>query len=336
MNELDNELGFDVPIVLFIFKRVDKTQKIIKQISKIKPKKLYIIADGARNDREVELVNNCRDIIDASIDWNCEVIKNYSVNNRGVYKNIGLGAKWVFEREEKAIFLEDDNLPDESFFKYCYELLNKYEENEKVMWICGTNYLEEYNNQEQSSYVFTQHLLPCGWASWAKKFLKYYDGELKHFNEQNIRNIKKTYSNKKLYKQQINLMLREKKRIEKGLDPISWDYQMEFSVRNNNLLAIAPTKNLIENIGVDEHSIHGGVSYDNVMTERFCRMKKISLSFPLKDPSEIKVDLVYEKKISNIILYPLKDRMKQLISSYIRKIIKFDEDKPLFHNLRRK
>jgi len=333
---MNQESEMDIPIAIFIFKRVDKTKRIINRIAEVKPKKIYIISDGPRNDYEIEIVKKCREMAEKAITWDCEVIKNYSEKNRGVYENIGLGAKWVFEREEMAIFLEDDNLPDLSFFTFCQQLLHKFKDDEKIMWICGTNYLEKYENEEKSSYVFTQHLLPCGWASWSKKFLKYYDGDLNGLNEDSIFDIQKTYSNKKLYKQQSNLMIREKKRIEKHLKPISWDYQMEFSIRKNNLFGISPTKNLIENIGVDEDSIHGGTSYNNIMTERFCSMKTYPLNFPLVHPSNIEIDSKYEKKINKIILYPLRDRLKQKISMLIRNVFRIESENPLFYKLRKK
>ncbi|WP_199666983.1 hypothetical protein [Exiguobacterium sp. AM39-5BH] len=213
---MDKNKTFDIPIVLFIFKRVDKTQLIIKRISEIRPKKIYIIADGPRDITEAEVVNRCRQMIEESIDWECEIIKNYSQNNRGVYENIGEGAKWVFKKEEQAIFLEDDNLPDLSFFDFCKEMLSEYRSDDRILWICGTNYLEEFENKENTSYVFTQHLLPCGWASWSDKFLKYYDGNLNKLDNDGLQKIKSTYKNRSLFIQQSQLMINEKKRIEKN------------------------------------------------------------------------------------------------------------------------
>ena len=109
---------FDIPVVLLIFKRKDKRTQIIDRVSQVKPKKVYIIADGPRDDSEKKDVLECRAWLEGLIDWDCEVIKNYADTNRGVYENIGEGAKWVFEKEETAIFLEDDNLPEVDFFKF--------------------------------------------------------------------------------------------------------------------------------------------------------------------------------------------------------------------------
>ena len=113
----------DIPVVLFLFKRIEKTVQIVRQIREVRPSKIYLIGDGARNKDEIHDVLKCRNDVEKCIDWKCEIIRNYAETNRGVYRNIADGALWVFERETKAIFLEDDNLPAISFFQYCKELL---------------------------------------------------------------------------------------------------------------------------------------------------------------------------------------------------------------------
>lgn len=108
--------AYDIPIVLFTFKRYDTVVKILDVLKKINAKKIYIISDGGRNIDEHKQVLDCRNKIEKYIDWDCSLIKNYASENKGVYDRIANGAKWVFSKEEYAIFLEDDNLPEETFF----------------------------------------------------------------------------------------------------------------------------------------------------------------------------------------------------------------------------
>lgn len=314
--------AFDIPVVLFIFKRHDTVLRILDRLKDIQPEKLYLIGDGPRNEEESFLVNNTRKIIETSITWECKIIKNYSLNNRGVYENIGRGANWVFEREKEAIFLEDDNLPDISFFPFCKELLIKYRDNTEIFWICGTNYLKEYNPKNGASYMFTRNLLPCGWASWANKFTQYYDGELKSLNEKfDLNSYRDSYLSKSLFKQQKHNIKSEHYRIENGLKPVSWDYQMAFSIRKKNLLGVSPKNNLIKNIGVDEYSIHGGSSYSNEMTNRFCGIPTKSLDFPLIHPNKIEIDKNFELMIERIILNPFKVRIRAVVARFIKRIL---------------
>lgn len=320
---MKKENNFEIPIVLLIFKRKEKLVKIIEQIKKINPKKIYIIADGPRSYEEKKEVDKCREVVEKQIDWKCEIIKKYSKKNCGVYENIALGAKFVFEREEYAIFLEDDNLPEITFFSYCRELLYKYKDDNRILWICGTNYLENYIPKDGSSYVFTRHLMPCGWASWSNKFLCFYDFKLSLLEDKTkIKEIKNTYINKKLFKQQSVFILNEKQRMKNGIKPLSWDFIMEYSVRANKLMGISPSKNQIINIGVDEFSIHGGKSLLNIMTKRFCGIKSYPLNFPLIHPKRIYIDNEYEKKVSKIILRPWYLRLLYKFIDVLKKIFK--------------
>lgn len=312
---------FDIPVCLFMFQRKDTVLRIIERISHVKPKKMYLISDQGRNEDEKLRVKECREAVENAINWECEVIKDYASENRGVFGNIGMGAMRVFQHEETAIFLEDDNLPEVTFFSYCKEMLERYKENDRIVWVCGTNYLADYSNDTNDSYMFTQHLLPCGWASWKKKFEKYYDAYFSNFNSSVIARMKPGYRNNPLYKQQIEVIQRERDRMKNGKPFRSWDYQMCFSIRANDLLGISPAKNQIKNIGVDAFSEHGGVTFADKMTKRFCGMDSHPLEFPLKHPSTILIDPVYEAKIGNIILYPLDWRIRKPFGKLKRKIL---------------
>lgn len=318
---------FDIPIVVFLFKRTEKTVRIIKEISKVKPKKLYLIADGPRNEEEVSLVNECRNSVENEINWNCEIIKNYAQVNQGVYDRIAEGALWVFSKEDYAIFLEDDNLPELTFFPFCKELLQKYKEDSRVFWICGTNYLKEYEPADGSSYLFTQNMLPCGWASWGEKFRKFYDGRLELWKDVDVkRKVEFSYFDKRLLKQDMLHWDMELERMQNSLRPISWDYQMSFSIRAHGLYGIVPKYNQIRNIGVDNFSIHGGSSLEFEMTKRFCELESKSLEFPLIHPNVILSEPEFELRTTRIILYPFKIRFRRDASLWIKKTLGLKKD----------
>lgn len=319
---------FDIPIVLFIFKRAEKAAQIIDRISMISPQKLYLIGDGPRSEEEVEEVEKCRRIVEKQITWKCDVICNYSKDNRGVYLNIAGGAKWVFEREECAIFLEDDNMPELSFFSFCKEMLSMYKLDTRILWICGTNYLKKFEFPNNVSYYFTQHMMPCGWASWANKFIKFYDGDLCLFETEVGRShINNLSYDKLLKKQDISNWEMELRRKHNELKFLSWDYQMSFSLRIHGLYGIVPKYNQITNIGVDIYSIHGGVSYENEMTRRFCGLPTYSIEFPLKHPLFVATDPVFENKTAKIITLPFFMRFKAKISSVLKYLFGVEPEK---------
>ena len=319
---------FEIPVTLFIFKRTSTLTKIIGRINEISPRKVYLIADGGRTDEEHIDCIKCRKYAESLFSPEIELIKNYSDKNRGVYRNIGLGAMWVFEREEQAIFIEDDNLPAISFFPYCEELLQKYKDSESVLWICGTNYLGTYDSD--FSYVFTKHMLPCGWASWASKYTRFYDGNLKSLKDSNkFSNFKNSYNgygirSKILYLSQKYSVERTKYLVDNHISRASWDYQMCFSVRANCMYGISPCKNQINNIGVDEFSIHGG-NVNKGAIEDFCNVDEIPLAFPLKHPETIAIDRIYEKKITKILTRNWFGPILHTIAKPIKKLMGLNE-----------
>lgn len=320
---------FNVPVVLLLFKRKDSALKIVDRLREIRATRIYLMSDEGRDEIEREKVKETRSAVEASIDWKCEVIKNYASSNRGVYGNIALGAKWVFQREQCAIFLEDDNLPETTFFPYCEELLSLYKDDNRVLWICGTNYLGKYTPEDGSSYMFTKHMLPCGWASWSNKFLKYYDGEIKAFKDKYVRKrFLMDFPNKAMRDVYEAPLLRYEREMAQGKQPYSWDYQMCFSVRINSMYGISPANNQIKNIGVDENSEHGGNSMSKIMTKRFCGMESYPLQIPLKHPRCIMTNIEYERKINKLVTPPVRMRIRHFIAKNVKKLFGLRPDEP--------
>jgi hypothetical protein len=96
--------NFDIPIVLFLFKRADKSALIIDRIARISPKKIYLIADGPRFVEEQESVALCRRTVEEHITWDCDIVKNYSNINRGVYENMRGGRNGFLKQRKKQYF----------------------------------------------------------------------------------------------------------------------------------------------------------------------------------------------------------------------------------------
>jgi hypothetical protein len=288
---------------------------------------MYIISDYGRTEEEIELVDEVRLAIESAICWPCEIVKDYAYKNRGVYQSIAEGALRVFQSEEMAIFLEDDNLPEISFFRYCEEMLVRYYNNQRILWVCGTNYFGEYVSPDGSDYKFTQHMLPCGWASWSWKFTRYYDAKFSLLDNKSIViGLRKRFETDKLYHMYNEQWKNELIRIKLHLDPVSWDYQMCLTLRAHNLLGIVPMRNQIRNIGVDVFSTHGGSSFDNIMTRRYCGMKSYGLIFPLTHPRQVERDMTFEKRLGNIIAPPINLRIRIRLGKIIRRVLGINRD----------
>jgi len=323
---------FNIPIVLLTYRRYDKIMKILDVIETLDPIRVYIVSDhGATEEAREDVVKLRKNVEKRLSEMNCEVLKNYADTNRGVYANIALGAKWVFAREKRAIFLEDDNLPDATFFPYCKEMLERYEKNDKVLAVCGTNYFEQTSPSDGSDYYFSARFLPCGWASWSNKFLKHYNDTFKGLDEKKTRSyVKSRYPNKLLFGYDMQLFRNEKDRVDNHTRPISWDYQMQFSILKDGMYVIIPKNNLIKNIGVDDVSTHSPSSGKREeIVYRFCRMELFPLKFPLKHPKKVEVDPVFEKDLFDFFLPPKKSLFRYFVALRIKKLLGKDINKPL-------
>lgn len=329
--------GFQIPVVLLLFLRRDAALQIVDCLREVRPSRVYLVSDEGRNHSERHTVAQVREAVEAAIDWDCEIVRHYATENRGVYANIALGAKWVFEREPRAIFLEDDNVPEVSFFTYCEELLDRHEADPRILWICGTNYLGDAERTDGPSYYFTQHLLPCGWASWSDKFLRYYDFDLSGADsEQVVARAATQHRDGRLFWQQMQSLRTEQRRRDRGDRYGSWDHHMAFTLRANGLLGTVPAKNQILNVGADELSTHGGHSLSQVMTRRFVGMSSFPLEFPLRHPEVVAPDDDVERRLGLIILHPWRLRAKSRVREAVVRLFRLDPDKPLASYLPRR
>lgn len=326
---------FDIPVVLIFFNRPYFFEKLLRQIAKVKPSKLYLISDGARPNRfgEDKLVQESRDLADKLIDWPCTVIKNYAEENKGCCDRIAGGAKWVFSMEETAIFLEDDNIPDLTFFPYCKELLERYYDNKDVFWICGGNYLVNYKNKEESSYIFSRHMYPCGWASWRRAFSAYdeamsnwFDLEIRKEVLSKIRNPSRRIDMEYIWGYQAAL-------IRQGNRPTTWDVQWSFLQYQKNGLSIVPCHNLIHNIGIDARSTHG-VTKMTRYAKRLLMLDIIPIDFPLIHPKTVALDDEYDDRVDRLLILP--NRFKFWLAQVLKKIFRLNPYMSLTEQLQSK
>ena len=169
----------DTAVVLCIFNRLGTTKRVLDEIRKAKPPKMYIIADGPRENHEddLEKVRAVRQYVEENIDWECSVYRNYSSENLGCGRRMPSGLDWVFESEEKAIILEDDCVPMPSFFRYCQEMLEYYQDRDEILMISGHNPCSGYYDNKEK-YFFTKVPFVWGWATWRRSW-KLYDFDLR-------------------------------------------------------------------------------------------------------------------------------------------------------------
>ncbi len=275
----DKNFNFEVPILFLIFNRPDTTLKVFNQIRKVKPKKLFIAADGPRE--KVDDVENCRlarNIVN-QIDWDCEVKTLFRKENLGCGKAVSSAINWFFEHVEEGIILEDDCLADFSFFNFCRLMLDKYRYEQKVMMICGTNYF--FNKvKSKDSYFFSKYYSVWGWATWKRAWSLF---DLKMLQWKKLKNtdfFKKISRDKHVrsfWEEHFDMIINNK------ID--TWDFPWSFTCFLNDGLAVVPFNNLVSNIGLEGAHANGSIG-----SSHFMPTKKIELS-DIKHPMKIKSNL---------------------------------------------
>ncbi|MEO0969311.1 MAG: glycosyltransferase family 2 protein [Cyanobacteria bacterium J06639_18] len=266
----------ETPITFIIFKRPHTTAKVFERIRQIKPKKLFVIADGPRSDREGE-AEKCaatRAIID-QVDWDCEVIKNYSEVNLGCARRVSSGLDWVFENVEETIILEDDCIPHITFFQFCEELLEKYRNDSRITSIAAQN-AQLGQKRTDYSYYFSSYSHCWGWASWRRAW-KNYDLHIKLWQEVKKSNILDSILNDS---KAVSYWESIFDSIYENPTGITWDYQWTFACWMQGGLNIIPNVNLVQNVGLGADATNFNsnqeVSFINLPTE--------AIEFPLKHP----------------------------------------------------
>lgn len=244
----------ETPVLFLIFNRLDTLKRVFNEIRKAKPRKLFIAADGPRKDihGEKEKCEEARKITE-SIDWKCDVKRLYRNKNLGCRKAVSSAIDWFFESVDEGIILEDDCLPDPTFFRFCEEMLYKYRDGEKVMHIGGNNF-QKPENQSNNSYYFSKYSHIWGWATWRRAWKKY-DVDMKDWLDVKKSKIINTYFNsytEKIYWQTI-FDVTYKNKID------TWDYQWLYTVWKKEGLCINPGVNLVENIGFGRKATHWGI-----------------------------------------------------------------------------
>ena len=261
------------PVALLIFNRPDTTQRVFAEIARAKSPKLLVVADGPRPDKhgEAEKCLATRAIID-QVDWPCEVLTNFSETNLGCKRRVSSGLDWVFHTVEEAIILEDDCLPEPTFFRYCEELLETYRHDTRIMAISGDNF-QLGRKRTTDSYYFSRYFHCWGWASWQRAW-QHYDAEMKLWPQikeggwltdlladtQAVKSWSQIFQ--AVYDGQIN----------------TWDFQWTLTCWLQHGLIILPNENLISNIGFTAEATH------TTQNNKLANLPTTTMKFPLQHP----------------------------------------------------
>jgi hypothetical protein len=271
------EFELTTPVAMLVFNRPEQTARVFAEVRRARPPVLLLVADGPRADRpgEADLCARTRAIVQ-DVDWPCRVLSNFADANLGCKGRVASGVRWVFEQCEEAIVLEDDCLPDPTFFRFCQEVLARYRDDPRVYMICGHNFLRGRKRRNPDSYYFTKYTHVWGWASWRRAIQTHYDPDARAWPEMRDGGWLRDYLHND---EEVAYWTPGFEDVYTGrLD--TWDYQMSISAWANNLLSIIPSTNLITNIGFGPQATHTMTG-----TSDLANMPLEPMTFPLRHPN---------------------------------------------------
>lgn len=299
----------DVSVLLLFHARADHFEKVWAQVRRAQPARLFLYQDGPRlvdsegravvspeDSKDWHGIMECRQLVsDEQIDWPCEVHRLYQTENYGCDPSEYLSQQWAFSLTDKCIVLEDDDVPSLSFFSFCKEMLDRYEDDERVTMIAGFMTAKPGSpvvRDGDGDYFFTRAFSIWGWASWAR-VVRQWDGEYGFVKDpvqwQRLKEKAAQYGQRR---DMLRLCQEHAQAGKEYYETIFWAYMML-----HDGMAIMPRVNLINNIGMD-----GGTHYStqlDLMPKRLrwqFEMPRGEMTFPLTHPEEVRESPEYQRE----------------------------------------
>lgn len=248
--EYDKTRPLETPVLFMVFNRPEKTQRVFNAIRMVKPQKLYVAIDAPRSNRpdDLEKVTKVKEIV-KNVDWQCDVKYLIHEKNQGCTK-AGLAAwRWLFEHEDRMIFVEDDGLGSSDAFYFVQDMLERYKDDPRVAYVGTVNYGPKYGDK---SYFFSRISAATYFmGTWKRVFEKYeYDLE-SYENVYKTNDFKKSFvcwQERLVYNQIFKSYIQS---VKENRRDNTYDVQMEYYSFKHHAYSIYPNMNLCSNIGLD-------------------------------------------------------------------------------------
>jgi hypothetical protein len=274
------------------FNRPHLTRRTMTAIRRARPTQLFVIADGPRPDRAGDraLCAETRTAL-REIDWPCEVHERFAEKNLGCEASVELGLDWVFGQVGRALVIEDDCVPDPSFFRFAEELLERYAHDPRVWHIAGNRHGVRPAAFGGDSYAFSTWASVWGWATWADRWQAHralFPRDHAH-GDLPVRTRPATAREGTLV---TRSGARHFAQAANSADTIThgWDKHWWLTIMSQAGLSVTPATNLVTNIGFGADATHTtahGRRDDEAQ----------SLSFPLRHPAQVTLDIEVEREL---------------------------------------
>ncbi len=290
------------PVVVFIYNRADYAARICAAVGRMPLSELYIVADGPKptaDDRE--LCRQTRAAVE-HIDLPCPVRRLFAEHHVGLGSRMPSAIRTVLARAEAAIFLEDDCIPSDSFFRFCADLLRAFADDEKVMMISGVNPLGEWRS-DRADYLFSKLGNAQAWATWRRAWRHFESGMARWADP-----AAKTAVAEFLADPEQFAYWREV--YGHPIAERTWDYQWQFQRQRRHALCVVPSRNLVSQRGGDPRATHNKAT---TLLDHLADAHE--LSFPLAGPPHRAPDDEFDRMVFEAAIGPLSLASAKVIAT---------------------
>jgi hypothetical protein len=242
------------PIALFVYNRPSHTRKTLEHLmanNLAGKSSLFIFSDGPKinaSPEDIVKISEVRRVIREK-KWCGEVTIRESKTNAGLANSIISGVTQLVREHGKVIVLEDDLLTSRFFLDYMNTALVTYQDEAKVMQVCGYTFPIETSGLNET--FFLRLTSSWGWGTWDRAW-KHFEEDARvqynNFPQSMIHsfNLNGAYNYYSFFKSQLD------KRID------SWAIRWYCNVFLLNGLCLYPSSSLVFNCGNDNSGVHSG------------------------------------------------------------------------------
>lgn len=271
------------PVLVLLFNRPEVTRRLLEAVALGRPADLFVAADGPRAGYpgDTELCEQTRKLVD-DLPWSCRVHRQFRDSNVGLQDAVTSALDWFFDKVEAGIVLEDDCIPAPDFFSFAGEMLERYNDDPRVMHISGLNMKPEEQFSEDS-YFFTQVGHIWGWATWRRAW---------RLNDPGMRDWPALRRRLDLGAPRLQRVLGRKFASAYAGRKKTWSRVWYYSIALHSGMAIIPRVNMVSNVGFGPDATHTRGGHHPLRLEAAGRLPK-----PLSHPTELKANPGYERHL---------------------------------------
>lgn len=289
-----------IPVALIAFNRPIKTKAVIERIHSVEGLKLYFYVDGPRQFSDVKAVQEVRNLGKA-IKAN-SLVSRFSEENLGLKRSVLAALDEVFSTETTCVILEDDCVPNRSFFEFVHGSEHLLLNNQEIAMISGNTFMHEPTRTEayfsNQAHIWGWMTSKYVWKQFRASNLGACSGKI---GVKNLVGLVRVPGPLYYRLRNLHLAMRAHK-----LD--TWAVYFSCWIQLNRKLVLHPPQNLVKNIGFDESATHTARGAPDMDLESH----DISL---IHLPTELALDTTRMRRHSNY-------RVRKLTTFILLKIVR--------------